>query len=102
MEILNIRVLKYSKYSERTAGLTIQNKEGEKGIVHVYTIDGLYRKDLGCDFYLLRENSRGWFEDKPNEINKDYFDDYENDIKKIIKEAEDFLSLGLKSSNHII
>ncbi len=46
---------------------------------------------MDCDVYLLREGPRGWFEDNPNNINKDYFDDYENDIKKIIKEAEGFL-----------
>ena len=92
MQILDVRRLKHSNGSARTVSLTIQNKGGEERIIHVQTRGGMYREELGCMIYFLSESLSGWFQDNLDELNKGYFDDYESDIKKIIKGAEDFLN----------
>ena len=86
MKILDVRVLKSSNYGARIVSLTILNKNSEKRIVHVETKGGLYREDLGCIVYSLRESLTGLFQD---ELNKEDFNDYKNDIKEIIRAAEE-------------
>lgn len=82
MRILRVKVLKDSDHSVRTALLTILNKDGEERDVYVETIDGVYRENKGCTIYSVNEGlSR-------IKLNKDEFNDYKINIKRIIIEAE--------------
>ena len=81
MEIVNIELAVYCE-NDSTVIVTVLNKHNKKMNIHVQTTDGLYRKDLGCIIY----------DDNGADLNENDFNDYKNDIKKIIEEAEKLIS----------
>ena len=81
MEILNVELSIYCK-NGTTVVVSILNESAEKvTIVYVQTVDGVYREDLGCS--LLSYNG--------GDLNKNDFDNYEEDIKKVIEKAENYI-----------
>ena len=75
MKILNTELAVYCE-KKSIAVITILNKHNKKMHVHVQTINRKYHKDL-----LIHDGNNKC-------LNKDDFNDYENDIKKIINCAE--------------
>lgn len=92
MEILNIEEVGFYDTGKRTVSLTILNKNNKEKVINVETICGLYRKDLGCSICPVDEDLEKLFEGVFSGLNKDDFDDYDNDIEKIIEETERYMS----------
>ena len=83
MKILDIEASTYC-HGMKTVSLTMLNENGEKKTVHVETIGGLYRHDLGCLIY----SDDGRIDDE-----REFFD-YEIDKVIIIEAVEHFISGG--------
>jgi len=80
MEILTIELV---DDLDSTVKVTILNKGSKEMNVYVQTVDNLYRQDLGCIMYS---------DEGDGTLNEEDFDNYDSDIKKIIKEVEKFIA----------
>ena len=98
MKILRVKVDKSSSYSVRTALLTILNKDGEERNIYVETIDGVYREDMGCTIYSVSEGLDGLSRIK---LNKEDFNDYKINVKRIIIEAEKHVTRAIVAEKHV-
>ena len=89
MKILNVELSIYCE-NGTTVVVSILNKNNESTekvtVVYVQTVDGVYREDLGCS--LLSYNGGA--------LNKNDFDNYEEDIKKVIEKAENYIQSTYK------
>ena len=85
MKILNTKMSDCT--SDGTdAIVTVLNKKGKQIDVHVHTFDGRCHRNSYGSVY-----GNGH-----NRLDKNVFDDYENDIEKIIKKAENFIRATYK------
>ncbi len=80
MEILTIELV---DDLDSIAKVTVLNKGSKEMNIYVQTVDNLYRKDLGCIVYS---------DEGDGTLNEEDFNNYDNDIKEIIKEAEKFIA----------
>ena len=88
MEILAVNVIRTWNFNLRTAELIVQNKKGERKMIHVKTKNRKFCEDLNSSVYFVHEGSKGCF--KGNLI-KEYFDDYDKNIREILGTAEEYV-----------
>ena len=86
MLVLNVGLVSAFDEDKERVEVAVLNKYGEGALVRVPVVNGVYQKDLGYSVYC----NRGKLRDE--DFKEEFFDDYKENIDRIIKIAESFMA----------